>query len=199
MTTAAELRALPSLREFLNDELDVLLGVAASRVLRVGDVLWRQGELGRSCVIVIRGAVEVLREGAEGTCRVATMEAGAIVGQLALVDRGPRGATVRVTREGSALELQRDDFERLLHAVSPLALRFQRNVALAGIRQHRSVIRRLATLPRAHDEDSTREQRASLVAIQTVTTEWGISDDELDAVEFVPVPSLRPPGSRRPP
>jgi CRP-like cAMP-binding protein len=195
VTTLTELRALPAMRDFSDAELDVLLGVAAPRGLRVGDVLWRQGELGRSCLILVRGAVEVLREGAEGTQRVATMEAGATVGQLALVDRGPRGATVRVAREGVALELQRDDFERLLQAASPLALRFQRNVALAGIRQHRNVIRRLATLSRA---DGERASRVSLVAIQTVTTEWGISEAELDAVEFVSVPTVHPPPSRRP-
>lgn len=194
MTTLTELRALPTMRDFSDAELDVLLGVAPPRGLRIGDVLWRQGEPGRSCLIVVRGAVEVLRDGAEGTQRVATMEAGATVGQLALVDRGPRGATVRVAREGVALELQRDDFERLLQASSPLALRFQRNVALAGIRQHRNVIRRLATLAR---DDGERVSRVSLVAIQTVTTEWGISEAELDAVEFVAVPTVHPPPTLR--
>jgi CRP/FNR family transcriptional regulator, cyclic AMP receptor protein len=194
VTTLTELRALPAMRDFSDAELDVLLGVAPPRGLRIGDVLWRQGEPGRSCLIVVRGAVEVLRDGAEGTQRVATMEAGATVGQLALVDRGPRGATVRVAREGVALELQRDDFERLLQAASPLALRFQRNVALAGIRQHRNVIRRLATLAR---DDGERVSRVSLVAIQTVTTEWGISEAELDAVEFVSVPTVHPPPTLR--
>ncbi|MEZ4389523.1 MAG: cyclic nucleotide-binding domain-containing protein [Polyangiales bacterium] len=198
MITEAEVRALPTLRDFSDDELRVLLGATQSRALRVGEVIWRQGELGRSCAIVVRGALEVLREGPEGTQRIGQMEAGSIVGQLALVDRGPRGATVRVTKEGAALELQREEFERLLRAASPLALRFQRSVALAGIRQYRSVIRRLASLPRADAEDGGRAQRASLVALSAVTTEWGLSDEELDAVEFVPVASVRPPPSRRP-
>jgi hypothetical protein len=56
------------------------------------------------------------------------------------------------------------------------------------------VIRRLATLAR---DDGERVSRVSLVAIQTVTTEWGISEAELDAVEFVAVPTVHPPPTLR--
>lgn len=191
------LRGVSSLREFTDHELDLLLGVATHRALHAGDVLWRQGDPGRGCLILVRGAVEVLREGAEGTLRVASLEAGSLVGQLALVDRGPRGATARVSREGDALELTRDDFQRLLAAASPLALRFQKAVALTGIRLHRSVIRRLAALSAPSTDADRDAQRISLTAIQAGTTEWGISEAELDAVEVVkPAWSPTPPRRR---
>ncbi|MFO0628517.1 MAG: cyclic nucleotide-binding domain-containing protein [Polyangiales bacterium] len=191
------LRGLAALRDFTDHELDLLGGVAIHRPLPNGEVLWRQGDPGRGCLILVRGAVEVLREGAEGTLRVASLEAGSLVGQLALVDRGPRGATVRVSTEGDALELTRDDFQRLLAAASPLALRFQKAVALTGIRQHRSVIRRLATLSVPSSDADRDAQRISLTAIQAGTTEWGISEAELDAVEVVqPTWSPTPPRRR---
>jgi CRP-like cAMP-binding protein len=112
-----------------------------------------------------------------------------LVGQLALVDRWPRGATVRALEEGVMLELARDVFERLLAACSPLALRFQYQLAITGIRHYRDALRRLAAAPReapGADETPTRDSLVGVLSVvQASTTEWGLPVDELDAVEFV--------------
>jgi CRP-like cAMP-binding protein len=62
MITLAELRALAPLREYSDQELEMLLGATAERVLRPGMVVCRQGDLGRSCYLLVRGSMEVRRE-----------------------------------------------------------------------------------------------------------------------------------------
>jgi CRP-like cAMP-binding protein len=74
---------------------------------------------------------------------IATLGPGALVGQLALLDRAPRSATVTATAETAALEVRADAFTNLVRASSPIALRFQGQVALAGVRQLRAATRQL--------------------------------------------------------
>jgi CRP-like cAMP-binding protein len=62
---------------------------------------------------------------------------------MALVDKTPRSASVVAAEPTVALELTRDVFEGLLHARNPLAVRFQEQIAIAGIRQLRMATERL--------------------------------------------------------
>ncbi|MBI5516018.1 MAG: cyclic nucleotide-binding domain-containing protein [Deltaproteobacteria bacterium] len=189
MITLADLRALQPLREYTDAELEMLLGAATERALRPGQVVCRQGDLGRSCYLLVQGSLEVRRESGLGNQVVSTMRPGSLVGQIALVDRWPRGATVRALQDGVMLELTRDVFERLLAACSPLALRFQHQLAITGIRHYRDALRRLAAAPREAPNLDERPSRDSLVGVLSVvqasSTEWGLSVEELDAVEFV--------------
>ncbi len=193
MIAIEELRSLPSLSEFPPEECSALLGASVHRSVSRGAVLWKQGVMGRSCLIVVRGALEAVRERSDGAQVVATMRPGSLVGQLALIDRTPRGATVRAAVASELLEFTRDDFERLLAATSPLALRFQLQVAVAGIRQLRSVLRRLAEIPQrtaseGPEGEVERVERISLLNIaQAASDEWSISMDELDQVEVLGV------------
>ena len=56
----------------------------------------------------------------------------------------PRNATVTATTDTMALEVRADAFANLVRASSPVALRFQLQVALAGVRQLRMATRKLA-------------------------------------------------------
>lgn len=187
------LRALQSLREYSNAELKLLGSVAPAREYEKGDVLCREGAPGQSCFVLATGAVDVIRVLDDEQEKVlATLRAGSIVGQMALVDRSPRSATVRAQTYTIALELTREVFERLLLANSHLALRFQFQIAVAGIRQLRMATRRLAT---ALSESARREpkrvgldgqvreeKRDELLTVQAALSEWDMSLEDLDAV-----------------
>lgn len=124
-------------------DVEVLLGVAPPVCFPDGALLCQEGTPGAACYILLRGSVAVLRRVGGVEQVLATLEPGAMVGQLALVDRGPRSASARALGEVVALPLLRDDFERLLKARSPLAIRFQEQVAIAGIRQLRMATEQL--------------------------------------------------------
>ncbi len=58
--------------------------------LSAGTVIVDQGQTGREAFVIINGSATVKRNGK----KVATLGAGSVVGELSLLDHGPRTATV---------------------------------------------------------------------------------------------------------
>ena len=192
-----DLRRLPAFHEYSNAELKLLGSVAPARVYGTGDVLCYEGDRGGSCFVLASGKVEVSKQ-IDGTDQVlAVLRGGQIVGQMSLVDRAPRSATVSAATKTIALELTREVFERILKAHSHLALRFQFQIAVSGIRQLRMATTKLASLINERSAAGKKEEEAvegddpssiddefsKLLMVQTALSEWDMSLDELDAVQ----------------
>jgi CRP-like cAMP-binding protein len=141
-----DLRSLKCFEGFSMDEMKALVKAAPARTYRDGNDLCRQGDQGNSCFIIARGAVNVVRHMSGSDRTLATLQKGTLVGQMALVDRAPRSATIRAHGDCVVLELKRDAFEQLLAAASPFAMRFQHQIATAGIRQLRAANGRLTSV-----------------------------------------------------
>jgi CRP/FNR family transcriptional regulator len=88
-----------------------------------GEVIIRQGEIGDCMYVVQEGKVEVVREGGAGEVRLAVLESGAIFGEMALIERQERSATVRALGEAWALTLDRKGFLRRVQEDPSLAFR----------------------------------------------------------------------------
>lgn len=140
--TPEQLRKIPALADYPSEDLDLLAYIATLRTFERGTTLMEEGSVGDACWLVVSGAVAVTREG-DGA-PLARLGPGSLVGQLALLDRAPRSATVKAAEDTIALEVRADAFVNLVRAHSPVALRFQHQVALAGVRQLRVATRRLA-------------------------------------------------------
>ncbi len=137
-----QLRALRALRGHADEDLELLAYISTLRTYAAGDVLVRQGEPGETCFLIADGEVVVTRDGSPSP--IATLGPGALVGQLALIDRAPRSATVTASRPTIALVVGGDSFANLVRSSSRIALRFQWQVALAGVRQLRAATQRIA-------------------------------------------------------
>lgn len=85
-----------------------------------GQVLIQQGEEGRCCYLLKEGSAEVLVDGEP----VAILEAGAVFGEDALVNKQPRNASVVMLEDGAVLALEKQDFYQLL-APSPVSMAAQ--------------------------------------------------------------------------
>jgi predicted acylesterase/phospholipase RssA/CRP-like cAMP-binding protein len=119
--TAAFLRNVPVLIG-LSDELRERLA-AQVRDVRVlaGEWLMREGEPADSMFIVRSGRLEVIDEGPpEALIRV--LRRGDVLGELALLRRGTRSASVRARRDADLLELGRAEFESLIEQAPSFAL-----------------------------------------------------------------------------
>jgi CRP/FNR family cyclic AMP-dependent transcriptional regulator len=78
-----------------------------------GAVLCREGETGRECFVVREGEAVVTIGGDD----VATLGPGDVFGELALLDGGPRAATVTATTDMHLIVLSRPEFDELLAEV----------------------------------------------------------------------------------
>lgn len=187
MITAAQLRGLSSLSRFTDEELEVLVGVATVRAARTGELVLREGEVGRSCLILVSGQLDVIKRVGDRDRQLAALPPGTLLGQVALIDRAPRTATVCARTDAVLLELGRDVFEGLLRAQSPLALRFQEQIAVAGARQLRSSTTALARIIEATEAAPALRPVDALESLRVALDEWGMP------VELDP-----PSSSRRP-
>ena len=90
-----------------------------------GTVLVEQGATGRECYIVLDGKAAVRRGGR----KVATVGPGDAIGELSLLDHGPRTATVVAESEMTLLVLGSRQFAGVLEDVPSLARKLMASLA----------------------------------------------------------------------
>jgi CRP/FNR family transcriptional regulator, cyclic AMP receptor protein len=201
--TQINFKALTDKKNLSKDDIDLLSSQASLKQYEGGQVLCSEGSRGDSCFFIAEGNVQICRN-VQGQERIlATLPAGSIVGQLALIDREKRSATVRSMGGTKAIELSSDVFESLMAAGSPFAVRFQKEISVAGIRQLRSATQRLASMPsgpaKAKAKSSQKSPAPNSVAsgqakgdnaiamnyFGAAIGEWDISLADLDQVTVV--------------
>jgi CRP-like cAMP-binding protein/flavin-dependent dehydrogenase len=93
------------------------------KVYRDGDVIVRQGESGDCMFVVQAGQVEVLHEHDGKPVRLAVRGEGDFFGEMSLVEREVRSATVRALGEARVLTIDKQTFLRRVHEDPSLAYR----------------------------------------------------------------------------
>ena len=81
-----------------------------------GEILTKQGDPGKEAFIILSGKATVKRSGK----KVATIGTGSVVGELSLLDHGPRTATVVCETECQVLVISRGNFLRMIDKVPAL-------------------------------------------------------------------------------
>ena len=119
--TAAFLRNVPVLAGLSDHLLEQLAGEVTERSVPAGDWIMRRGDLAESVFIVRSGRLEVLDEGPPEVL-IRILRRGDVLGELALLRRGTRSASVRAQRDTELLELQRAAFESLIEQAPSFAI-----------------------------------------------------------------------------
>ncbi len=96
---------------------------ALGKVYRDGEVIVRQGESGDCMFVVQAGQVEVLHERDDKPVRLAVRGEGDFFGEMSLVEREVRSATVRALGEARVLTIDQRTFLRRVHEDPSLAYR----------------------------------------------------------------------------
>jgi CRP-like cAMP-binding protein len=107
------------------DGLATLAELATSVDFPAGHVIARQGEIGTGFFVIVAGGVRVVRDGTV----VARLGPGEFFGELSVLDRLPRNATVAAEGPTSCLALASWDFEKVLLDQPALTLAILRGVA----------------------------------------------------------------------
>jgi CRP-like cAMP-binding protein len=111
------MRDVPLFAGLLRSELDRIALVMNPRDVAAGEVICVEGEPGREFYLVAGGEAEIERGGQT----VAKLSVGDHFGELALLDRGPRSATVRAVTDLRLFVLRDESFAAVLNEVPALA------------------------------------------------------------------------------
>ena len=101
-------RVFPSLPPEL---LQPILDAGVERVYEDGEAIMRVGEPGEAMALVVEGSAMIERDG-----RKIPVAPGELVGEIAVLDGGPRTATVVAEGRARILEIERDELMRVLEA-----------------------------------------------------------------------------------
>lgn len=80
-----------------------------------GEVIVSQGDVGEEMYVMLSGEVEVIRHRGDKEIPIATLGKGEIFGEMALVGRTTRSATVRVTEKARILTVDKKGFLTRVH------------------------------------------------------------------------------------
>jgi SulP family sulfate permease len=117
------LEGVTILRDFARDEI-AALGRHVDRVSwPAGRVIFRQGDPGTALYLVTKGRASVHIGHADGEIRLVTFVPGTVFGELAILDRGPRSATITADEDMVAFALTGEGFDALRKAEPAVAIK----------------------------------------------------------------------------
>src|SRR5262249_18532238 len=101
----------------LSAQLFKLFDVAQVLQLKAGGVLFAAGDAGNGCYRLAKGLLKVMVTSTDGEERiVAILGPGTVVGELAMIDRMPRSASVVALRDSVLRFVSREAYEKRLQA-----------------------------------------------------------------------------------
>lgn len=105
------LRRSPLFELLSEAEIDVLAELSRPRRFAAGEVVFSEGDAGDALFVLATGEIEVVARGPGGAERkLALLAPPGAFGEMSLVDREVRSATVRARTECSALQLTAENF-----------------------------------------------------------------------------------------
>lgn len=115
-----------------DDEIRQVAMLCHERHLGMGDKIAVQGEINDELYVVTAGFAEVvLNESQPDVKVIVNLGEGQVIGEMALVDQGPRSATVRANAEPTIIQvIQRKDIEALFNTNSHIGFVVMRNIAM---------------------------------------------------------------------
>ena len=111
-------------------------GILDRIVVRSGDNIFSEGDVGNKAYIVQEGLIEIIRNTADGEVILGSVEKGGIFGEMALIDDQPRMATARAATSVTVISIGRDTFNRKLANCDP----FVRGLLGIFVRNIRSMV-----------------------------------------------------------
>ena len=126
--TARRLNRLSSVRLFSEcskKELAILDRLADDIEIPAGDSVVTQGEYGHACYVVIDGTATATRDGET----IGRIEPGEAIGELAVIEPGPRTATVTAETDMVLLAMNSPEFLTAVEDVPALSRSIMRSLA----------------------------------------------------------------------
>ncbi|MDM8520238.1 ATP-binding protein [Anaerolineales bacterium HSG6] len=104
------------------DDLISLTQMVEEVHLEEGDELFKEGSSGDHAYVIRYGQIDVFKAAPEGEKVLAVLGEGEILGEMSLVEKGPRTAGARARNDSLLLAISREHFYQLLETSSAAAL-----------------------------------------------------------------------------
>jgi CRP/FNR family cyclic AMP-dependent transcriptional regulator len=124
-TYPEQLASVPLFSSFSKRELSKVARAADEVHIPAGRLIVHEGRAGHECFVILRGEAEVSRDGQV----IAKFGPGDHFGELALLDGGPRTASVTATTDLDLLVLGQREFLALLEEVPGLSRKMMATLA----------------------------------------------------------------------
>lgn len=134
-----DLRKSPIFQGLSDEELKQLMDMAEPVSLRAGDLLIRQGAPGDAAYVLIRGDFEVQKQSGQSLIKIDVRNPGDVVGEMALLSRTPRSASIIAKTDAEALRIPQEAFEKLLRSSTTAAMAILHWV-MARLNQNESLL-----------------------------------------------------------
>jgi CRP/FNR family transcriptional regulator, cyclic AMP receptor protein len=119
------LRNVPLFSACSAKDLEKIAKAGDELTVQAGHVLCDQGQAGREAFVIMAGTATVRRNGK----KVATLGPGAVVGELSLLDHGPRTATVTADGPCDLMVIDQRNFVSVIDSVPALAHKLMASLA----------------------------------------------------------------------
>jgi CRP-like cAMP-binding protein len=117
----AVLRGVPLFAGLDERSLQAVAILARDVGAKAGEVLILEGEPGDAFYVILDGTVRV----EHGDRTVRSMTAGGFLGEIALVEQGPRTATATCVTDCRLLAIRRHEFDRLMETMPDVSRRIR--------------------------------------------------------------------------
>ncbi len=131
------------------DELSILARHMSYINLQRGEFLFVEGDKGDFMGFVVQGVLEVMKKSATGeNIVIARLTKGSSIGEMALIDKSPRSATVVCRQPVTMVTLTSKGFDRLTEKSPLLGVKLiQKTARLLSLNMRRTSSKLADTLP----------------------------------------------------
>lgn len=123
------LQSVALFAELTHNELQVVAEICHRRHYPAGSTIIQQGDSGDEIYVIQEGQVDILLVGHRSERPVVVLGKGQILGEMSLVDHGPRSATARATEPTTVQVIRQQDFALVCERDNHIGYVVMRNLA----------------------------------------------------------------------
>lgn len=126
----SDVAKIPFFYDVMGEDLEKLANILTVKKFQGEQVVFKEGDEQTGMFFILEGEVQILKKNIRGKQELLTVLcAPQIFGEMALIDRGRRSATVVAQSDLATAELTRENFEQFMNDEPDLAVHIIRKIA----------------------------------------------------------------------
>jgi len=143
-------KKVPLFAELNEDEITAVISIATTHNVEKNNIIVQAGDDGNAMFVLLNGSVKISYYAPDGReVILSLLEEGAFFGEMSLLDKQPRSATVTTLETATIAQIRRRDFERLLLKKPELSLKLLSEV-VSRLRRTSLILERISPMDVPH-------------------------------------------------